>query len=279
MSTPDMSSAVPPPVPAVVEDTRDDPPVEGVSPTLLPLTLLEAVLGRDNGWGVTELAEHVGLPKARVHRHLANLREAGYLTQDSTTRKYEPGWRLLVLGRLIDSGSRVLTVAKPLMQDLRDLVGQTVVLSTLAGSGVTVTEVLPGGSPIDVILSPGTRFHYNSAAQGKVALAFATDRQRTAWTQLTSERRTSETVLDPDTLWKQVAAVRDRGWASAPEETFRGVNAIAAPIFGATGEIGHTLALVGSIHYLPEPPPTEAVTALLRCASRLSAELGHPASG
>jgi DNA-binding IclR family transcriptional regulator len=276
MNSPSGADATAIPVPALVDDGTDQAPSGEISPTLLPLALLEAVLERSGSWGVTELAEHLGLPKARVHRHLANLRTAGYLTQNSSTRKYEPGWRLLVLGQRIDSGSRVLTVARPLMVDLRDEVSQTIVLSTLTDSGVTVTEVVPGGSPIDVILSPGTRFHYNSAAQGKVALAFATERQRAVWTRLISEKRTSETVLDHAILWEQVAAVRKRGWSSAPEETFRGVNAVAAPVFGAGGEVAYTLALVGSIHFLPDPPPPGQVDALVRTARRLSRELGHP---
>ncbi|MEK6441451.1 IclR family transcriptional regulator domain-containing protein [Pseudonocardia sp. T1-2H] len=110
------------------------------------------------------------------------------------------------------------------------------------------------------------QFPYNSAAQGKVALAFATDRQRAVWTRLISEKRTSETVLDHTVLWEQVAAVRKRGWSSAPEETFRGVNAVAAPVFGTGGEVAYTLALVGSIHFLPDPPPPEQVDALVRTA-------------
>jgi DNA-binding IclR family transcriptional regulator len=73
-----------------------------------------------------------------------------------------------------------------------------------------------------------------------------------------------------------VAAVRKRGWSSAPEETFRGVNAVAAPVFGTGGEVAYTLALVGSIHFLPDPPPPEQVDALVRTARRLSRELGHP---
>ena len=70
------------------------------------------------------------------------------------------------------------------------------VLSALTADGVSVTDVVPGGSPIDVILSPGTVFHYNSCAQGKVALAFASPRQLAVWSTLIGERRTPKTVLD-----------------------------------------------------------------------------------
>ncbi|MDT7702148.1 MAG: IclR family transcriptional regulator, carbohydrate utilization repressor, partial [Pseudonocardiales bacterium] len=95
-------------------------------------------------------------------------------------------------------------LAQVLQRGEADVAAEALLQGAHAAAGDTI---VPGGSPIDVILNPGTRFHHNSAAQGKVALAFATDRQRTVWTRLISEKRTSETVLDHAVLWEQVAAV------------------------------------------------------------------------
>ncbi|MBK1787951.1 IclR family transcriptional regulator [Prauserella cavernicola] len=245
------------------------------SPSLLPLQLLETLLTRGESWGVTELADALGLPKARVHRHLSNLRQAGYLSQDNEARRYQAGWRLVLLGQQIEARSQIVTMAKPVMARLRDSIGQTIVLSQLTDHGVTVTEVLQGGSPIDVILHVGTQFGYNSSAQGKVALAFASETQLESWSRLVTEERTPSTVTNEKTLWKQVDAVREQGWAAAPEETYRGVNALAAPVFAHNGEISCTLAIISSMHFLPDPPPEDVVTALTSAADDLSRALGH----
>lgn len=245
------------------------------SPSLLSLHILEVLLARGGSWGVTELADELGLPKARVHRHLANLRDAGYLTQHPEARRYEIGWRLILLGQQIGARSELVSIARPVMTRLRDSIGQTIVLSQLTEAGVTVTEVLRGGSPIDVILGVGTQFQYNSTAQGKVALAFATPDQLAQWSRHIYEQRTPNTVTNEQTLWEQVDAVRRQGWASAPEETYRGVNALAAPVFAHSGEIACTLAIISSVHFLPDPPPTEIVTALTSAANDLSHELGY----
>ena len=245
------------------------------SPTLLPLLILESVLERDGSWGITELANALDVPKARIHRHVANLRQAGFLAQEPTTRRYEPGWRLVVLGQQIEARAQLVTVARPVMKRLRDSIGRTVVLSQLTDAGVTVTDVVPGGSPIDVVLAPGIRFEYNSSAQGKVGLAFGSPRQLEVWSRLIHERRTPSTIVDADLLAEQVRAAREQGWAAAPDETFSGVNALAAPVFNHAGEVTCTLAVVSSIHYLPDPPPEEVVTALKEAAETLSRELGH----
>ncbi|WP_166462956.1 IclR family transcriptional regulator [Amycolatopsis acidicola] len=247
---------------------------EAASPSLLALHLLETLLTRDGSWGVTELAEALGLPKARVHRHLSNLKQAGYLSQDNEARRYQAGWRLVLLGQRIGAHSRLVTLARPVMTRLRDDIGQTIVLSQLTDQGVTVTEVLQGGSPIDVILHVGTQFGYNSTAQGKVALAFASDEQRAVWSEHAQEQRTPETVTDEKVLWRQVKEVREQGWAAAPEETYRGVNALSAPVLGHDGKIACTLAIISSIHYLPDPPPPSMVDALVEAAAELSGALG-----
>ena len=251
------------------------PPETTDSATLLPLAVLETVLQRNGSWGVTELAQALGLPKARIHRHLSNLRAAGYLAQEPSTRRYEPGWRLVVLGQRIEATAQVARFARPVMEDLRKRVGQTVVLATLRADGVRVTEVVAGGSPIDVILSPGTLFQYNSSALGKVALAFASREQLAAWSTLIGEQRTPKTVLDASRLWAEVEAVRQQGWATAPEETFVGVNGVAAPVFEHGGEITCALAVVGSVHYIPDPPATSLVAAVQEAAANLSEQLGY----
>ncbi|WP_328393439.1 IclR family transcriptional regulator [Nocardia sp. NBC_00416] len=239
------------------------------------MLILEKVLERGEPWGVTALAAALDLPKARIHRHLTSLRESGFLSQDSATRAYEPGWRLVLLGQRISRRAELLTLARPVMTRLRDEIGQTIVLSQLTEHGVTVTEVIPGGSPIDVILSPGTQFGYNSVAQGKVALAFGSPDQVRTWSRLAPEQRTPGTIMDPERLRAHVASTRRQGWATAPEETFRGVNAIAAPVFTHGGDLICTLAVIASIHYLPDPPSPDVVDALTNAASALSEELGY----
>ena len=260
---------------ASISAQADSAPGGQPTPTLLPLLILEKVLERGEPWGVTALAAALDLPKARIHRHLTNLRDSGFLSQDSATRAYEPGWRLLLLGQRIGRRAELLTLARPVMIRLRDEIGQTIVLSQLTEHGVTVTEVVPGGSPIDVVLSPGTQFGYNSVAQGKVALAFGSPEQVRIWSRVAPEQRTSSTIMEPERLDAHIASTRKQGWATAPEETFRGVNAIAAPVFTHGGDLICTLAVIASIHYLPDPPSPHVVGALTAAAEALSQELGH----
>lgn len=245
------------------------------STALFSLQILEAIVSGDGPSGVTELATRLDIPKGRVHRHLSQLRDAGYLYQSPSTKLYELGWRLSVLGERIGSHSSVVKRARPIMADLRNTVGQTVVYSQPSDAGVTVTEVLPGGSPIDVILERGTQFGFNASAQGKVALAFASDQQRKRWEESAVEKRTDQTVMDSTVLAKQVVEVKTQGWAQAPGETYQGINCIAVPVLDHSQQVVGTLAIVAAVHYLPDPPPMALVDALVAAGRRLSSSLGN----
>lgn len=245
------------------------------SASITALRIIDAMLEGSGSFGVSEIANKIGLPKARVHRHLTQLRAAGYVRHSATTRRYELGWRLVLLGNRIASQSSAVTVARPHMEQLRDEVSQTVVFSQVNDQGVVVLEVLPGRAPLDILFHPGTQFGFNAAAQGKIALAFGSDEQLAAWAEMEPEVRTEQTVTDRERLTEQVAEARERGWAAAPEETYLGVNAIAAPVLESGGGLLGTLAVIGSIHYLPDPPEQAVIDALLSAAARLSTDFGY----
>jgi DNA-binding IclR family transcriptional regulator len=247
--------------------------------SITALRIIEAMLDGAGTSGVSEIAARINLPKARVHRHLAQLRAAGYVQHDPKTRRYELGWRLSLLGNRIASQASAVIVAKPRMEELRNEVNQTIVFSQISETSVVVMDVLPGNSPMDILFHPGTTFGFNAAAQGKIALAFGSQELLSAWEQLELELRTPQTIVDRARLDEEIAEARRRGWASAPEETYLGVNAIAAPVRDSKGALVGTLAIIGSVHYLPDPPEQAVIEALLTASARLSADFGFEQSG
>jgi IclR family acetate operon transcriptional repressor len=72
-----------------------------------------------------------------------------------------------------------------------------------------------------------------------------------------------------------VAAVREQGWARAIGEREEHLNAIAAPVLGARGELAAILGLQGPDTRFDEPAQDAAAAPLVRSAVALSAELGY----
>lgn len=264
--------------PETKDSSEQDAATDSLPTAVMSLRIMETLANAESDLGVTELARLLGMAKARVHRHLTALREHGYVAQNARTSRYGIGWRLFLLGQQIVRRHDVVPIAKPFMLDLRDQVQQTVVITTYSETEAIVLDFVPGLSALDIGLRPGTRFDLNTVAQGKVILAFGPK----ALMEKTLERplpaRTGHTIVDPDRLRAEIELVRRRGWADAPEEVFTGINAIAAPVFQADGSLFGAIAVVGSIHFLPNPPGERAIKALLETSTKLSAALGHGAA-
>jgi len=247
---------------------------QGLPTAIVSLKVIEALAAAPGGLGVTRLAEMLGMPKARIHRHLSMLREHGYVSQDPRNNLYRVGWQMFLLGRACTSRFDVMSLAKPVLEQLRDLVGQTVVIATYSEDEVVVIDFLRGTAPVEITLRPGTRFPLNAVAQGKVVLAFAPEAIRQRFLHTSLQRSTPRTITDPDRLRAEIDLVRRRGWADAPEELYVGVNALAAPLLQANGELFGTVAIIGSIHYLPGTPEPAHVEALVDAARKISGLMG-----
>jgi DNA-binding IclR family transcriptional regulator len=249
--------------------------VNCVTPTaIVSLKIIEALVSTPPGLGVTRLAQLLGMPKARMHRHLTVLREHGYVTQDPRTSTYQAGWQLYLLGRACSRHFDIMSLAKPMLERLRDKVGQTVVVSSFTESEVVVIDLLRGTSAIEISLRQGTRYALNSVAQGKIVLAYGPSTLLEAVLDRPLPRLTQRTITDPDRLRSEVELARRRGWADAPEELYTGINALAAPLFQADGSLFGTVAIVGSIHYLPAAANPTTVADLLEAAVQISNALG-----
>lgn len=241
----------------------------GTAISTAALLVIEALAQAREECGVTELADRLAMPKARVHRHLAVLKEAGYVAQNPRTSRYGVGWRLYLLAQRLLSRFDIDTLARPVLERLRNAVDQTVALSTCHGDEVVVISFLPGRGGLEVILQPGTKLSLNGAAQGKIALAFSDEGLLERAVARALPRNTDKTITEPALLKAEISAIRQRGWADAPEEAYAGINAIAAPVFYADGTLFGAVAVVGSIHYLPRTPDQRTIDALLRAATEL----------
>ncbi|KLJ00542.1 IclR family transcriptional regulator [Luteimonas sp. FCS-9] len=253
----------------------DDAADASLPTAIVSLQVIEALANAPQGLGVTQLSQQLGMPKARAHRHLRALRDHGYLLQDPVTNQYRVGWQLYLLGKACVGRFDLMTLARPALERLRDAVGQTVVIASYAEQAVAVIDFLRGTSPLEITLRPGSRFSHHASAQGKLVLAYGPATLREQYLARPLEAETPRTITAPQALRDELDRVRRRGWSDAPEELFTGINALAAPLLQAGGALFGTLAIVGSIHYLPAEPDPAHVEALRRTAAELSAMMGY----
>ena len=161
------------------------------------------------------------------------------------------------------------------MRELRDKIGQTVVLSSLTPRGALVILAVPSTSPIEIGVRPGSELSFHSSAQGKVLLAFSPRPFQERVLSRELPKLTDKTVIDREKLERELFKVQKDGYAAAPEEALLGINAIAAPVFDKQDAVIAAVALVGSIQFLPATPNDQMLSALKDCCEQISRKFGH----
>lgn len=220
-----------------------------------------ATLGEPAGLG--ETAEAAGLAPAQVHAYLVSLRRAGLVEQDGAGR-YAIGPLALHLadGRMRQHPE--LARASDAAADLARGLGLIACVVVWGPSGPTVAEVHEGGRPLDLNLRPGTRFSVTGTASGRLFAAFL-DRPEVR-ARLAAELGGAEGA-DATALSAELARIRRTGHAVARGRPVIGLNAVAVPILGATGEMAAAVTLVGDDRALPLDPDDPALAALLEAVS------------
>jgi len=141
-------------------------------------------------------------------------------------------------------------VARPVCEQLAAVAGETATLDVLAGDVIVPIEQATASTSVVSVNWLGRRTPVHCTASGKVILAFgpAPVRERLLGTQL--EQVTPHTITARAELESQLDAARTAGVAHTYEELEVGLDAIAAPVFGADGDVVAALDVSGPSHRL-----------------------------
>lgn len=248
---------------------------DGVQAVQLALHILEYVAKERRAVGVTTLADALGTTKSRIHRHLQTLLVQGYIIQPRDSDRYQSGPRLVALGRAVSDNLDLADVSLDPLMELRDALGHSAVVSQIAPDGMRVLATVPGRSAIEIGVRAGSVLSFHGSAQGKAALAFASEEFVARVLRSKLEIFTPYTIIRPATLTAQLANIREQGWATAPNEAGIGLNTLAAPIFNANGHVCGAVGIVDMVQFIEAMPTEEQRRRTMAAAKRVSEALGY----
>lgn len=253
----------------------DDPDTDTAQiPTNLRLLLLlEEVARKGMPVSPAELGTILGLPKPTVHRLLHTCEAEGFLQRDLDGRSYGPGRRLRRLAVNTLSSQHVRTARLAILRALSEKVGETCNIATPDREAMVYLDRVETTWPLRIQLPIGTQVPFYCTASGKMYLSslkpLSLERILAA---VTLEQRTPKTITDPALLQSEIAAIRDRGFATDDEEFMEGMAAIAVAIPDQQGRVVSTLSIHAPVqrHGLDE---LRSDLPLLRQAARDLSEL------
>jgi IclR family transcriptional regulator, KDG regulon repressor len=252
-------------------------PADGILAVTLTFGIIQALAKSRVPLGVTELSNMVDATKSRVHRHLLNLSQAGYVARDARSEKYRIGPALIGLAQSIVAGIDVVMVARPALEELRNAFGHTALIAKREGDRIRVLDVALGSSDFAIVQHPGNVLALNTlhcSALGKVALAFGPADFMQEVLSRRLPKMTANTITEPRALIADLARVRTRGWASVPDEGMMGFNAVAVPIFDAQANLAAAIGVIGATRLLSATPLAALIDTIQRGAAAITQALG-----
>ena len=232
-------------------------------------------LGESHGEaGVTELARRLGLHKSTASRLLATLEKRGLVEQDEESGKYRLG---LVVIRLAERAERTLdlrSIAMPELDRLARATRETTGLGVLDGDQLLTVAQSDGPNLVAMGDWTGRCVPVHSVAGGKVLLASLPEREVLRLVRRGLDRFTDKTIVNLEPLLEELARVRRRGFATAFGEFDAGLNAIAAPVHDARGQVIAAVDVWGPAFRVTPRRVPELVQQVRETAGAVSVRLG-----
>ena len=194
------------------------------------LEVIEHVAASPRPVSLSEIAREVGLPKSSAHALIRTLDTEGYLQRDDRG-EYSLGPRLLRLLGSLPHRFDLPRVARPVMQELVDEVGETAILGIRQGDEIVYVEQVEAPQVIRYVAPLGEPRPMQVTSIGKVLLASMSPAEADAvLSGAKLEALTDRTLVSRDAIDKDLARVRKRDYATNDEESIEGVVAVAVPI-------------------------------------------------
>ena len=221
-----------------------------------------------------EVAERLEMSRSTTYRYLQSLRSYRLLEEDEARGGFRLGSRVYELARIARKGLGLSEIALPIMEELRDQVGEAVLLTRRAGNQVVCIERVEGLRPTRLSYERGQILPVHAGASAKVLLAFAEPAEIDAvLASTTLERFTKATVTNPAKLRAQLEQIREQGHSVSDGEIDDGVRGVAAPIVSPDGRVVAGLSVAGLAFRITDAALPGVITAVVDSAERISKRL------
>jgi IclR family acetate operon transcriptional repressor len=238
------------------------------------LSILERLADAD-GMTLTDLAQSVGLAPSTTHRLLTTLQQRRFAGFDEDYGVWVIGVAAFNVGNAFLRNRRIVSLGRPVMRRLMEDVGETVNLAVEDKDELVYVTQFESHAPMRAFFRPGRRAPMHASAVGKAMLAERDEATLIDYLHKKGMPRfTEKTIVDPATLRRELARVRERGWAVDDEEHTVGMRCVAATIHNEHGEVIAGVSLSGPSVRVTETRLGELGARVVQAANEITEQIG-----
>ncbi|CAN5446720.1 IclR family transcriptional regulator [soil metagenome] len=236
------------------------------------LDLFEAFSRAGRPLNLSELAKAVDIPVSSCHGLVRTLTSRGYLSEVGTQRMHYPTRRLFDLAQGILARDPILMKVSPILAELREKTGETIVFAKRLDKFVIYLDVMESHKTIRFSAVVSALRPLHSSALGKALIGAMPLPRRTEFVDsLDLTRVTANTIANAKKLLSNLAEAEARGWHSTRGESVDDVMAIARSVM--LGGETYAVAVAGPLARM-EPLEAKHVKSLATAVAQMQAQAG-----
>jgi DNA-binding IclR family transcriptional regulator len=240
------------------------------------LDILELIVDRENGMGVTEISRELGIHKSTVYRLLDTLKFRGFLEKNEDNHKYISGIKLFELSSKVlnDIDSRVRV--RPYLEELMQKTEETIHLGILDSGEIIYLDKVESNATIRMYSQVGKRVPAHSTSLGKAIMAQLSEKRvKEILKKKGMEKNTENTITEVDKFLDHLEKVRKQGYAVDDEEQEEDIRCIAGPIFNHRGDVVAAFSISAPMTRMTESRMNELAELVVEYSQKMSRSLGH----
>lgn len=193
---------------------------------------------------IGEISRRLNIHKSVVSRLVTTLCAKRMLQKDPKTRKVSIGVGAFTLGALFIKRVPLEQYASANLSRLVETIQHSCHVAVLDGHRLLTIASAETRKTLRVILRTGEHRYLHATAGGKLLLALHPGLLEAVAESTGFPAITTKTITSLAKLKKEIAGIRETGFAWNFEESTRGAGACAAPIFDASGQIAGVISAV-----------------------------------
>lgn len=225
---------------------------------------------------LTSLAESAGMAPAKAHRYLQAMIASGLAAQEKQSGRYTLGPEAIKIGMAALAQIDVVGSISESLPDLRDDTEHTCFVAVWGSQGATVVRVMESIGEVTVLTRPGAKMPLLRSATGLTFAAWLPPRERDADAAREPAELQAQLHDPASPLCERIESIRQSGLSLVQGLMVPGIDAMAAPVFGARSEIVAAVTLIGTDNSFDPSPDGPLARKLSAFAKDASARLGAP---
>lgn len=181
------------------------------------------------------LADQIGLPLSSTYRYIGILREAELIDEDGRG-SFVLAPRVIGLAQAARAGTDLASIARPHMKRAAQEAGETLILIRRSGDRAVCIERVESSSRIRLTFEVGTALALHRGAGPKLLLANLPAEECTALLEEVAARDPAF-ASQRKSLERELAVIREQGWAESRAEITPHVYAASVGIHDANGVV------------------------------------------